>query len=311
MLWLVTADYSGSIGVVPYIQTPLKSGKLGVPRRTTIERLLATEKDQPCLTVADRRAIEVLNAAPARYAFTNMFGIEHRAALEALVGSSNVYANELFYKPVELVAQSPEISLTTTKAGELKLALRPALDYRELGIVVKMESENRVSITTVRQSHVDLHRVMQMGSSFPVEAKERLVASLGKLSAEVSIESDSVGFETIARSVPAQDLPELRLKPDGEGGIMVSLSVQPIMEVGEHFAPGSGKPVVFARTLDNEHLQTERNLQVETERASGVALACAVLQGGREETRHAWTWHLTETIAWSCCWISMNLAPTQ
>jgi superfamily II DNA or RNA helicase len=195
---------------------------------------------------------------------------------------------------VELVAQSPEISLTTTKAGELKLALRPALDYREPGIVVKMESENRVTITTVRQSHVDLHRVLQMGSSFPVEAKERLVASLGKLSSEVSIESDSVGFETIARSVPAQDLPELRLMPDGEGGIMVSLSVQPIVEVGEHFAPGSGKPVVFARTQENEHLQTERNLKVEAERASAVALACAVLQGGREETRNAWTWHLAE-----------------
>ena len=44
LLWLVTVDYAGSMGIVPYLQTPLKSGKFGSPKRIAIDRLLSAEK---------------------------------------------------------------------------------------------------------------------------------------------------------------------------------------------------------------------------------------------------------------------------
>ncbi|MGK0185457.1 MAG: superfamily II DNA or RNA helicase/tetratricopeptide (TPR) repeat protein [Verrucomicrobiales bacterium] len=294
LLWLIEFDYSQSIGLVPYLQVSLKSGKLGRPRKCAIERLAAEVKSKGFVSNADRSAIEILSASYNRWYYMGRFGAEHVSALEVLVGSSNLYMDDSFDRPVEVVTRTPEISLTTLRGGKLKLKLLPEIDYHEAGMVVIRESDMRITLTKVRQAHIELNRILQSGTSFPVEAKERLVASLGKLSSEFSIESDSVGFETIARSVVAQSKPEVRLMPDGSGGIQVSMSVQPIADVGENYAPGSGKPVIFARSQQNEPLQTQRDLALESERAAVAVAACNSLQCDREESRNAWNWHFTE-----------------
>ena len=293
LLWLVESDYHGGVGLIPYLQMPLKSGKPGTPKKALMDRL-ASPNLVSQFTPADRRAIELVSAGYMNWAISRRFGPEYLAALEVLAGSSNVYTDRLFRTPTKIVKLTPEISLASTPDGRLTLTLLPALSYQYSGTVVYLESSDKLVVVPIRQAHVDLKRILQTGASFPAEAKERLVASLGKLSSEISIESDSIGFEAIARQVPAQDLPEIRLMPDGTGGIVVNMSVQPIADVGEHYAPASGKPVIFARAHDNEHLQAERDLEAERVRAAAVISACAVLQCDRDESRNAWSWQVTE-----------------
>lgn len=278
--------------LTPMEQGMLKSGRKGKVRPVSYSKLLKDTASTPYLTEQDRNACNYI-----RHDYSGRHGrtydIGNPKALEALVGHPLLFADENATVPIELVLREPELTLSETGQSEIRINLWPRVDYYEEETWLVKDTPSRYLVVPVNKGHIRIADIIpQGGLVLPTASKDRVLKSLAALSSTIRVQSQVAGDSVAAAdSVPADPTPMLHLFPQGDG-LLVECYVQPIQPDGDHFHPGQGGKVVFARGQDG-NLQTTRDLANEQEKADAAIRLCPSL----EQSQHCdfpYTWSFAD-----------------
>ena len=156
--------------------------------------------------------------------------------------------------PVEVVRGSVQIA-ARVDGDELALELDPP----QLSGAVTVRTEgNRLVVYAVEERAAPLLKLLAKGLRVPVAAKERVLATLGRLSHVLPVQSSE---RAASRHVVADSSLWLRIVPRGNG-LSVMPSVRPLGATGPELEPGRGAPMLLGH-LSGEVVQTERDLAKE------------------------------------------------
>lgn len=235
----------------------------------------------------DRRV--AAHIAPDRY--TGSYVLSNRGWL-AMVGAPNVSWKDSGVA-VELVAAEPELRVRKKpKGGQVKIEFWPLCDEEE-NIVLAEDGLTRLKIVELKPEHHRLAQIIGKGIEAPASAQERILASLGSVSALVTIHSDIGGGElAAAETVVAHARPHVQLIPEGEG-LRAAILIRPFGEQGSYCIPGSGGASLIAE-IGGKRLQTLRDLKLERKLANELIAFCPSL-GNQAQEVTAFHWLLTDT----------------
>ncbi|AKH38793.1 SNF2 family DNA or RNA helicase [Nitrosomonas communis] len=235
----------------------------------------------------DRRV--AAHIAPDPY--TGGYALSSRGWL-AMVGAPNVSWKDSGVA-VELVAAEPELRVKKKpKDEQVKIEFWPLCDEEE-SVVLAEDGLTRLKIVELKPKHHRLAEIIGKGIEAPVSAQERILASLGSVSALVTIHSDIGGGElAAAETVPAHARPHVQLIPEGEG-LRLAILTRPFGEQGSYCTPGSGGSSLIAE-IGGKRLQTLRDLKLERKLANELIALCPSL-GTQAQEVTAFHWLLADT----------------
>jgi superfamily II DNA or RNA helicase len=144
--------------------------------------------------------------------------------------------------------------------------LKRALEVREEGA--------RLIVYSVDEQVSPLLPLLGPGLTVPLSARERLLASLGRLAHVLPVQTSET---TEANDVPPDPRVWLRIVPRGQG-LLVSASARPLGAAGPTLVPGVGARRLLGRR-DDEAVQTERDLDQERRELDELLELCPMLAG--------------------------------
>lgn len=227
--------------------------------------------------------------APDRY--TGSYSLSNRGWL-AMAGAPNISWKDSGVA-VELVAAEPELRVNKKLKGkQVKIEFWPLCDEEE-SVVLAEDGLTRLKIVELKPEHHRLAEIIGKGIEAPASAQERILTSLGSVSALVTIHSDiGSGELASAETVVAHARPHVQLIPEGEG-LRAAILIRPFGEQGSYCIPGSGGSSLIAE-IGGKRLQTLRNLKLERKLANELIALCPSLSNQAQEVT-AFHWLLANT----------------
>jgi superfamily II DNA or RNA helicase len=262
-------DPQRGFDVQPIVQKLSKNGWSG-GRRAALKTLVSTTPSY--VTTEDHAVlteIQVVTTSNYRgYSDTTYYFTQQ--VHEALVGHPRVRlaGNEEF---VKVTRCAPTLHVQTV-AGGMRLSVEgmlsgPRLDAGgQLQVVTLTDAQKRLGVTIAEHSVV-----------YPDAAKDSLGELLGALASIIEVHAETaIGSEVIvAREVPADATPHVRLMRDGQG-LVVEIRVSPLGVEGPSVVPGEGaETLVVAR--GREGVRTQRSFLNETAGVRALLDACPSL----------------------------------
>ncbi|MCU0734707.1 MAG: DEAD/DEAH box helicase [Methylotetracoccus sp.] len=288
LAWLLSRDRASYLGFALEAREQKRNASGGWTKGKTLSMKKVVELAElaPYFSERDRRV--AAHIAPNRY--TNIYAMSNRAWL-AMIGAPAVHWKDSGVA-VELVAAEPELRVRKKANGErVRIEFWPLCDEDE-SVVLAEDGLTRLKIVELKPEHHRLAQIIGKGIDAPVSAQERILASLGAVSALVTIHSDIGGSElAAAETVDADARAHVQLIPEGEG-LRVAVLTRPFGEQGSYFVPGSGGASLIAE-IGGKRLQTRRDLELERRLADELIASCPSLADHAEEVT-AYQWLLGE-----------------
>ena len=271
--------------ITPYEQKLGKSGKWNKPRAIALKRF--NEKPPDYLSEQDRRA-SVHISKEYDWSGKQMYYLKQDRAILQLIGHPLVFRDEALQLPVELAKREAELVLQPAGKDEIYLRLEPEITPGN-AVTITQDTPSRLFVTETTKAVRGLQELFGAdGITLPEAAKERVLKAAGALAGEIHIQSQ-IGGENLmqAMAVEADATPQLHLVPHGNG-LSAEMFTQPIAEFGNHYQPGHGLEVVFARDADDVNLQAKRSLEAEVTSARTAIDACPTLDRGERASPYHW-----------------------
>lgn len=288
LAWLLARERGSFLGFALEAREQKRnaSGSWTKGKPLSLKKVSETAESTAYFSEQDRKV--AAHIAPDRY--TGGYALASRGWL-AMVGAPAVYWKDNGVA-VELVAAQPELRVRKKAKGELvRVEFWPLCDEEE-NLVLAEDGLTRLKIVELRPEHHRLAQIIGKGVEVPASAQERILASLGSVSALVTIHSDIGGAElAAAEAVQADARPHVQLIPEGEG-LRVAILSRPFGEQGSYHAPGSGGASLIAE-IGGKRLQTQRDLKLERKLVSELIDLCPSL-GSRAEEVTAFQWLLDD-----------------
>lgn len=263
--------------IEPYLQRFTTTGWTR-GRKLAIKHLLPGAAQRATLPPEDLRVADHAREAISQsYGYREVSHTLDHTAFQALIGHPRVYWEESEL-PIEVVRGTLQL-VAKEDGDQFSLTMQPN-DIDEYNNVRR--EGDRLIVYPTDKAALRVLEVVGRGLVVPIAERERLLAAAAGVTHLIPLHS-SAPAAVDAR--PGEPTPYLRLSPRG-AGLVAALRVRPLGERGPAIAPGAGAPLLVAQ-LDGTPLQASRDLQLETELASKVIAACAVLEG-RETSSHEW-----------------------
>jgi superfamily II DNA or RNA helicase len=204
-------------------------------------------------------------------------------ALYMLAGQSNVYCNNT-NQQIEIVRAEPELILKT-EGGKLKIEWFPKPMFEEY--LAEIKPPDQAIVYRFPQAHLELTEMLKQGTTFPLNASDRLHQVLSRLESKIKVRSDfrrKSGEPGLKTTKPKYQI-HVRLAPVEHGlGASVRLSLFP--GSAGVFIPGSGLQDAIV-DCEGEKLHVERQLDTEQALAKELLEKCPSMQGIDSSSFHA------------------------
>lgn len=206
----------------------------------------------------------------------------HRA-LYMLAGQSNVFLNDTSQQ-IEIVCAEPELILKT-QGGKLKIEWLPEPMFENY--LAQIKKPDRATVYKFSQAHLELAEMLEQGTTFPLNASDRLHQVLSRLESKIKVRSDfrgksgEPGFKTLK---PKYQI-HARLAPI-EHGLSASVRLSLFPGSAGVFIPGSGLQDAIV-DCEGEKLHVKRQLDTEQALASEFLEKCPSMQGIDSSSFHA------------------------
>ncbi|MCF6313819.1 MAG: SNF2 family helicase [Verrucomicrobiales bacterium] len=268
----------------PFLQKKLKSGKWGKARPSSFQWM---DQHQDVLAEQDKNTLNSLSG-DERWG-RQISSYSGDKALSNLCGHSHLYNEQELQ--IELVLQEPELRLAKEGTKNIHIQLYPEIDYEDPETTLVKDTPTRFLVVPIEASHCKVAKVLgSEGLTLPRSAKDRALESLASLSSNIRVQSQIASDKlTAAQTIAADTTLRLHLFPLDEG-LLAELYLQPIPPDGDHFHPGEGGRVIFARGEKN-NIQATRDLEGETQSAHAFITQCPTLAQAQDlEQPHTWTY---------------------
>ncbi len=192
-------------------------------------------------------------------------------------------------RPMELVVAIPELRVREL-GDQVEITLYPEMPSGAAGYAVEKLDTRRFAFFNMNETHAKVSAILKKGLKVPKQALAKTQAIISSLAQDVTVHSD---FDTeIAQStlVEPDMTPCLQLSPMDDG-LQVRMLIKPFGERGPDYPPGEGGKNLLVE-VDNERLQTKRDLVQETNVCDQLVAACPVLQS---QSAPGYDWSIEET----------------
>ena len=264
LVWLVDPKCATA---EPALRRILRGGGWSVPRTAPLGRL--AKGDHPAIGADDRPVLRALTQG--YYGWV----LDHKAALEALVGHPRLFLAAQPDTPLTLEGVEVELKVEEVRSG-LRFAFSAPL-VSDKALLVKVASDHwQVQLVTERLKKVA--QVVGLGLTVPPEARERVVEVLGHLAAGVQVRSPLLKENSTAVNLEADSHPVVLLMPLG-AGLSVEVHVRPLGSGTPLLRPGEG-PVLVHATIADKLLTATRDLPGERRLWKAALSLCPELDAG-------------------------------
>ncbi len=265
-----------------------KKGGWSKGRVISLNRLASGELDY--LSEQDKKICAALLPVEDKSARSS-YRFDLNQALPELIGHPFVFLDSPSHTPVEIVAGEPELMVETIE-GELFVHF--IRDIGEKDVVVWQETPSRFIVAVINEEHRRVADIIgRDGLKVPKDAGDKLLDAIGNIVSFMTVHSsmDLQTREEDVVQVSADSTPHVHIIPYG-GGFRLEMFVQPFSRLGPYLKPGVGVSNLVAE-VNGKRMLTQRNLELEEERAREVEESCPMLdlaidlaQGNPRE------WHL-------------------
>ncbi len=193
--------------------------------------------------------------------------------IKALIGHPNLYLNNTQRTAVEIVLEQPQ--LIVNQIGD-KYELKFNIEIESEGIRLVKETPTRYKAIEITEQHLMI--VNAIGNNrvvLPPETANQLTQIVKGFSKVVNVQSDLLAEDVGIRKVESSSKIHIHLLPMGDG-FQMEMYVKPFGEHPPYYKPADGGKVILAE-IEGERLQTERDLDVEKERAKAIIKSCPSL----------------------------------
>jgi superfamily II DNA or RNA helicase len=268
ILWRVSPL---NLYIEPYLQVG-KGQSFTRGRKLAIKHLLPGAKQLESLPPEDRAvAVHACEKREASYGYgyPQVFHFMGSGAWLALVGHPRVELQST-EQPVEVTRGRVQI-VAEARGDSLVVRLEPSHVSRELSV---QQEPGKLIVYQLEARAVPLLDLLRPGLTLPAAAKERALASLGRLAHLVPVQTSE---RTAAKPVPADARLWLRVLPRG-GGLSVAAFVRPLGAAGPELLPGVGATHLLGHQ-GHEAVQTERDLSAERSALNALLKECPRVEG--------------------------------
>jgi superfamily II DNA or RNA helicase len=256
--------------VQPVEQTSGKGG-WSKGRHVALKRL--KEGNVSNMTEQDQAAAAAVKLTRNGYYGNAEYWFDFEKLLPALVGHPLLFLLDNPAVPVELVEQRPYL-LVEQKNGEFELKF--SHDFRRPGVMLIRETPTRYVVLKINDTHLEINRLLEFGQlRVPEEAKDKLIETVGNLSALVTVQSEVGGGTSGLQTIEGQSTPHVHLLPVGNG-FKLEFFVKPFATGGPYFKPGKGRSNVIAE-VNGTPTRARRDLALEMANIKKVEEACPSL----------------------------------
>lgn len=198
-------------------------------------------------------------------------------ALRAAIGIDNLYCEDDFSKPVELLEKPPEL-MVTQLADELCLTVPHYSDAWEdedsnEEFSLTRLSDSQLQATFYTHEHVKVCDIVgDSGLLIPTSAKQKVLAGIAAVAPLLNIQSDVAQLDTGLETSDCDPNLMINIQPFKEG-LSFTCVVMPFGEEGPSFIPGIGNTSITA-DIQGKRLATQRDLQREEKLLDTLDDAC-------------------------------------
>jgi SNF2 family DNA or RNA helicase len=187
--------------------------------------------------------------------------------LNVLINCPNVFLNENFESPIEILEGNPVLMLRSSDEG-LYFSFQPV--YENESIKPVLENDKRLRIYKFTKNQVTAAEILKEQQFFPVSSLNRIKEILTSLSVIMPVHSTVEGTKTTTpiASIASSSLIYAQLEPIGNG-LKVRFIAKPFGPNGPGFIPGSGDYDVFTE-IAGQNLHTKRDLSLESKNYNEV-----------------------------------------
>jgi len=245
------------ISIDPRLQKR-QGAKWSAGRAVSLQKLFEGTSDAP-ITPADRK---VANTIRVHKSWNDTYCQFSQAALAALVGHPCVmWDDDPTGTPVTVVDGQAELRVKKTDAG-FKFEFYPVPETSGFGVL--RPEPNRLAVISFTDAQTEAMQVLGTLPLIPLQAHERLGATISRLSGlfHVQSEYEFAGVSAHSKEVIADARPVLLLSR-ANPGLNVVLCVEPLGPQGPQFIPGQGLANIAAE-VDGTRVTCQRNLAAES-----------------------------------------------
>ncbi len=199
-------------------------------------------------------------------------------ALRAAVGIDNLYLEDDFYDPVEIIKQTPELHVTEIGA-ELCLSIPHATvedTFNEYSKDVYSFSElsyRRYQLIEFLPEHQKVIDILgDDGLLIPISAKQKALDGISAIAPLLNIRSNIEALDTGLKTIESDPHLIINIAPLKQG-LSFTCVVMPFGETGPAFTPGIGDASLSAE-IDGQRLATQRDLVIEETLLDKLDKAC-------------------------------------
>ncbi|HYO97572.1 MAG TPA: SNF2-related protein, partial [Polyangiaceae bacterium] len=190
-------------------------------------------------------------------------------AVEKLVGHPRVVNGARGRAAVEVVRGTSRVQ-TYADGEHVQVVVEPA--GARLGVMAVPESDSRLVVYRISEAMQRVIDALPHGTRVPKAHERELLAVLGRLSENVTVQSPELGAE---RNVEASSTPCIRFSSQA-GAWLVQLGVRPFGEHGRFLLAGRGSSSL-SFYVDGQRLRCERDLELEQSKIRQLRSVSATL----------------------------------
>ncbi len=282
--------------VIPVEQKMSKKGAWTKGREVALNRLKNYRSEGlNYLTDQDIKVSELIQVSSNRHYYQSACTLNASQALQALMGHDNVFWEEKPLTPVEITSGEPQVRILP-QGEHLEITLDPMPDEEGLIKTIRVlhDAPNRLRTIHFLPMHKKIAEILgRDGIKLPDTDQAKAVDRLQGLSRHIAIQSNVAMNADHAQTVQSDSRPILRLQRLGHG-LQAEMIVLPLGEGSQRsFAPGLGSRHLID-TLNNASVQTQRDLDLETEHLNQILNQVPVL---RDFPQTDFLWHLDDDPA--------------
>ncbi len=271
LVWIFSFHDSQLVNIFPKEQKQNAKGGWSSGRQVALKRLSEDHDSFNCLTEQDIQASKAI--VYSRDYWGSEYEIDEERLLSLLVGHPLLFSADKHGTHLELVKGSPEIQVTK-KGQYLTIKMFPDFDD-DFNFSLVKESETRWKVIESTAEQRQLSSLIGDSLKIPVEAKDKVLASMSAIAPFVDIHSDIGGGMSEAENVDADSTIHMLLSPLEEG-LKIEARTQIFGSKGPYYRPGVGGKTIMAE-VDGKRLQATRDLRFEERSVQALIAQCPEL----------------------------------
>ena len=259
LIWDLRLDIDEHrLQIIPKEQQKLKNGTWSIGRPVSLDNFFEEINPFPnYYTEQDKTIYKLLQRSRA---WLSNGGQQNWNILSALINCPNVFLNENFDSPIEVLQGNPVLMLRENEEG-LYFVFQPTFNNEIIKPVI--ESNKRLRVYKFTDNQIAAANVLNENQLFPKSSLNKIKEILSALSAIMPVHTTVAGTKAITpiASIASSSIIYAQLEPLGNG-LKVRFTTKPFGPNGPSFTPGIGDSDVFTE-IAGQNLYTKRNLNLE------------------------------------------------